>query len=117
MIRENLPGSQAEGVNDDKRKKGRLRCELLTCDLGQVVNMSASGLRVRCDESAEVELGAEVELTLRLLDEKLPVKVKVEWINKEDPHHEVGFEFIEATPELAFNLMSLARTSMARLMS
>ena len=79
--------------------------------------MSASGLRVRCLDAPEVSEQEEIELTLRIQDETLPVKVKVEWVKEMDRHHEVGFEFLEVTPELAFNLMNLARSSMARLLS
>ncbi len=117
MINRHHSSLPIDPASDDKRKKGRLRCELLVCELGQVVNMSASGLRVRCDEPPDLSVGQETELTLRIQNETLPVKVKVEWIKEVDRHHEVGFEFMEVTPELAFNLMNLARTSMARLMS
>ena len=87
-----------------RRRSGRLRQEEVWCNLGQVKDLSSSGMRV---------IGKHVPkkpVITRIMGPAVEVTVsgEVKWSKRLGfRKHEMGVEFIEVTPELAEALTSL----------
>lgn len=82
----------------DDRRHGRLACELLSSSLGEVLDISASGVRVRRRGRVRVAKGEEVSITLQFGGSKIPAKVRVAWTRRAGFwSHELGLEFIDIT--------------------
>jgi c-di-GMP-binding flagellar brake protein YcgR len=102
-----------EGRDDEHRRHGRLRTELLRCRFGEVVDISASGMRVlvkgKCPLQQDMELGTELVCE----DLKLMVKVRVAWVRKDGfRKHQVGMTFVDLTPSLEAAIRKLAQMTM-----
>jgi len=101
----------------DARGKGRLRLELLESSLGEVIDMSASGMRVEHKgkmtlPKAAIERNVPIELTLKALTGNLKVRAKVVRIKKLGfRRHEIGLTFVDVTEEIAEALTRLVRIS------
>lgn len=76
--------------------------------------MSASGIRVVCDAKPSHKIGYKLNLHLQTQNEKLAVTAQIEWIRKDDRgRYQIGAEFVEITPQQAFELINLARASIS----
>ena len=96
----------------DGRRHGRLRTERLSCNIGMIVDISASGFRVRSKRYPGVKIGQNCQLTLRVEDHRLSVRVTTLWIRRLGYRHfEAGLEFIDMTPEAIQELHELARSA------
>jgi len=92
------------------RRHGRIRCEILQCGLGEVMDISASGMRVRHCGRRIVKEGKVLNLLLKALDRTLPVTVKVVWVKRQGfMRYSFGVEFVDMTPEQAASIASFAR--------
>lgn len=92
------------------RRHGRIRCEILKCGLGEVMDISASGMRVMRYGRRVVKEGKVLCLTLKALERTLPVTVKVVWVKRQGfMRYSFGVEFIDMTPEQAASIASFAR--------
>ena len=106
----------ADASNDEDRQKGRLRCEMLKCDLGRVCDLSASGMRVLRRGLRGVKKDQETVISLRHATGTFNVKVRVAWIKNEGfLRHEIGLEFVDLTDEMADELVAIARVAAERL--
>lgn len=104
-----------EPTGEERRQKGRLKCGLLLCELGQVINMSGSGLRVLSTSNPRLKDGTRLTLTLQAQQEKATVRVEVLWSKHVSAgRYELGAKFVEVSDELASNIARLARTTMAQ---
>ncbi len=100
----------------NNRRHGRLRCELLTCGLGQVLDFSASGMRVAHRGRMELKEGESICLHLQVLHISQIVQARVVHVRKSGfRRHEVGLEFIEVTPEVSAGLLSIVRLAVSSL--
>ncbi len=92
---------------DQRRRHGRVACELLSCQLGEVVNMSASGVMIRGKGRANKQTDDRLELDLKCLDHKLHVTARVAWLRQKDKNYEMGLEFVDLGPDEAQQVRSL----------
>ena len=97
---------------NDQRRNGRLCVELLTCKLGQVLDISSSGIRVRRRGRQIVQRGDRVAVTLKSLLGAHTFKSEVMWIKKLGfLRYEFGLRFVEVTPEENKTLIEIAQIS------
>ena len=88
-----------------RRRHGRLEQEAVTCDLGTVLDLSASGMRIG---SRRVPKGDFV-VCIRGYDIAVVVTGRLAWQKKVGLfRHELGVEFIDLTEEMSRQLNSLA---------
>ena len=93
------------------RAAGRVRCQMTFCDLGEVVDLSAKGARVRSRRRLRLEAGQPISLTIDGLDGPIEVRGKVAWARRAGFFkHEVGVEFDELGTGVSRALAALART-------
>ncbi len=102
-----VPGSPAH-AGPNKRGKGRLRCELLTCELGSVRDVSATGARIDCGKVCPVQPGQTLPLTLRAGGQSLAAIVRVAWVRRSGQDCcQAGVAFVETSPAFAATLKEL----------
>lgn len=96
-----------------RRRHGRVRADDVLCTLGQVLDLSASGMRVRCGRRAP-EVGRTVELGIQGVDGPFLVKAKIVWVSRRGVlSSEMGLEFDQPTDNVKSQLNLLARQSIA----
>ncbi len=82
----------------ESRKHPRFRANTLACDQGEVLDLSATGLRIRFRvKSFDHPPGQTVQLTLLSQRGEHCLPVTVVWVKKDGrKHFEVGFQFPDA---------------------
>lgn len=109
-----FPMNKREGESE-RRRHGRLRCEELTCNVGQIRDLSASGMQVFRKGGAIAKLGDEMQIVIEYLDSSMAVDVKTVRADKLGfRKHLFGFEFIHLTDEQKSRLGALARVAADR---
>ncbi len=99
------------GRREGRRVPGRTPQELLYCNLGPVLDLSAGGMRVlstkRWAGNLDVELlGADVSLTLR---------AKVAWAHRLGfRRHEIGLSFVDVDEDVSTILSRISSQHRAR---
>ncbi len=85
---------------------------MLVCQHGPVVDLSSGGMRVLC---RRVPAGEKLDIELVAAGELLRMKARVAWSRRIGLFkHEVGFQFLDVTPELARKLTAIATTGRMR---
>lgn len=91
-----------------KRKFGRLRCTMAHCTMGEIVDLSAGGMKVRTRQKPAI--GQGVETVLLTQHGALPVRCSVRWIKRVKFFwFEVGLMFSELEPEARRVICEFAR--------
>lgn len=107
-----MPRTVAAHTADNKRRHGRIACELLTCTIGEVQDLSASGLRVRHRGRVHVKIGDTVDLSLRILDDRIPLRAKIVWLKRvRFFSHEIGLEFVDLSEQARNAIHTVARVA------
>lgn len=102
----------AEPPLPNQRRHGRIRCEGLTCELGTVIDLSASGLQIEGRGPSPVRVGQTVWLVLRGGEQGLRLRVLIRRVRRQGfLRYRVGGELVGMTPERAVGLLSLLRMS------
>lgn len=92
-----------------KRRLPRLKTELITCELGTVINLSMTGARIRI--AAPVEAGQQYYITIDGLDLRAgPIHTEIVWCR----NGEAGVRFIKANPPVRKTLSDLAMMARER---
>lgn len=97
---------------ENHRRHGRVKCQHIACTLGTVVDLSASGLRVKGSGRPKVQTGDRFTMTIQTLEGPMLAPVQVAWSRKLAwRRHEIGVTFLEIGPALSRALTALARAS------
>lgn len=93
----------------NNRRHGRLRCDGMKCSIGVVLDVSASGLRLRCGRGAP-DPGDTVELYLVGSDRCVKFRAKCVWTRRAGLfRREVGLEYLDMTDDMRRSLMVIVR--------
>ena len=104
--------SLASARADDRRICGRLRTEQLETELGRVVNLSGSGMRLLTRQSFADRVGETLDITLSAINEETTVRVKIVWARRAGfRKHLTGLRFIDLAKDNRNWLTNLARTA------
>lgn len=97
----------------DRRRGGRVRCDLTTCQFGAVVNISRTGMRVVSRRLIPtMPPGSSMPVTVTAAGRSLQVPARaVHNRPRPDGMFEVGFQFVGITEAVARDLIDLARTA------
>ncbi|HEB61433.1 MAG TPA: PilZ domain-containing protein [Phycisphaeraceae bacterium] len=76
---------EAEAIHRSRRKYGRVRIENLPCNLGTVIDLSASGIRLISQKAALAKPGRMVTVELEGISRKLRLPARIIWV------HKIGF--------------------------
>ena len=106
----NMSPIAKESFANSKRRYGRVRCHQVGCSLGDVVDLSAGGMRVRSQGSMGLRDGNKVGITLQAGAGPIPLPCKVVWMRKSGWRFwEMGLVFLELAPDARQSLNGLAR--------
>lgn len=87
-----LPDDQPPRMN--LRKAGRVRCEMVICGLGQVLDLSSTGMRVMCSAKPRLPWDKPVPVEIQSFSGKITVAAKMVWTREiAKRRHEVGLRF------------------------
>lgn len=103
------------GFAANNRKMGRLRCELIHCDFGEVLDISKTGMRVRMKSLAAVKKGDTYAVVISGPGTRMEVGVRIIWLKKGGllSGGEAGIEFIHISDDAQRGFSSLVRSIMA----
>ena len=94
----------------NRRRHGRVRLQDITCSLGTLLDLSASGMRVRTRGSTPTT-GTEFAVSIEGLEETIVLQCTVRWSKRTGLlSREVGLEFLSLNAETRRWLTALART-------
>lgn len=97
-----------------KRKAERYGGETVQCALGEILDVSASGMRVMCQGKPPVKQGGVMPIKLCFSDGSLQVAVQVRWCKRRGlKRYEIGLQFIQLKPGVEKVLEAIARFGMA----
>jgi hypothetical protein len=105
----------------NNRRHGRLRTEHLQCRHGQIVlgdvtDLSASGLRLLLKSWTPLKPGACLGLALHWGKIAVPVRARVAWARRAGfRKYRVGLEFLDLTPSETVAVQHLARLAVSSL--
>ncbi len=97
---------------DNRRRHGRVRVEQVRTGLGKLMDLSASGMRVRGAKAFKV--GHMLDVDIDGHDGSFMVRAKVVWCKRAAPwQYELGLEFVDVDLETRAFLAVLVRHAAA----
>lgn len=103
-----MAGSGTRGVAMPRQHE-RFQTHGLACALGDVVDLSASGMKVTCRKKPAVRRGDVLEFSIRSGSQKVSLVGRVAWTRRASwREHRVGVQFIGVKPGVAEALVELA---------
>ncbi len=107
---DNLPTEADLNRPSDRRKYPRFNSPPIACGQGIVVDISASGMRLRIAGKTKIDEGATIEVTLKGDPDDLKVVTKVAWVKRSGfRSREIGLEFVGVDEKLRHALTVMAR--------
>jgi hypothetical protein len=99
-----------KGSARDSRSSSRTRCLGVRSSLGEVVDFSRLGARVRTRSRPTIRKGQRFDLSLVVLGRKVSVGARATWIRKcAWRRWEIGLEFVSVGKEASRSFQDLAR--------
>ena len=94
----------------ERRRSERLATNTLSCKFGEVVDISISGMKIRCDKKPPIKVGQYLEAKLESNSHRLPVSGQVVWIRRKGFRgYEVGIKFVNIKKSLQAAIESLGK--------
>jgi hypothetical protein len=105
-----VPSAASES---ERRRAGRVRCNLTMCQYGTVMNLSKTGMRVATRKPVPMlPAGASVNVQITAAGQTLSVPARpVHNRPRADGMFDVGFQFVGLTEKGSRELLLLARTA------
>lgn len=99
----------------ERRRGGRVLCEMISCELGKVIDLSATGLRVKSRGGIKPPVGAFVALHVRWCGGSARLPARVTRIQRHGMFSwEFGLAFEELSPEHRSLLSDILRGAAIR---
>lgn len=108
-----MPDQKDRSPHDNRRRAGRVRCNLTQCQFGPIVNLSRTGMRVVSRKPiALLPAGASVNVKITAAGATICVPARpVHARPRPDGMFDVGFQFVGLSEKDSNELMDLARTA------
>lgn len=104
----------AESAQDERRRCGRINVELLRCNLGTVVDLSASGMKVRRKSFFRPRC-RRTRVVLRTIDGVSTIPARIVRVRKIGSRTwDLGVEFARISDRLRARIVEIARLAGAR---
>ncbi len=104
----------AESGQDERRRCGRIHTELLKCNLGSVVDLSASGMKVR-RKSIFRPRRRRTRVVLRTIDGVSTIPARIVRVHKIAPRTwDLGIEFARIDERMRTRITEIARLAGVR---
>ena len=106
-----LPCQEYYGSEADQRIHARMNLEHISCSVGQILDLSLGGMRVKCTSVPE----PLVDFSIEHGDEKIDLRAEVVWNKRVGfRKHEVGLRFLNVSREVNDRLADLAMAHVKR---
>lgn len=93
-----------------RRRFERHPTEAVRCDVGDVLDLSGSGVRLQTATKPPIEVGQIARITLKFSGKVARLQVQARWIKRAGlKRHEIGLKFINTTPKTRAVIDSVAR--------
>jgi len=100
-------------ADEEARRTGRVRCRNVRSSIGEVVEVSGSGLRIRSRTKPPVREHQQFELSLHVLGRDVTIGSRAIWVRKRGWRRwEMGVQFTRVTDDARRSLKDLVRASM-----
>ena len=97
--------------HDNRRRNGRVVLQEVQCSLGEVLDLSTTGMRVQTKLKHDLKVGQTFGMVLQSLDGPVNVAATVAWIRKVGwGKHQLGVRFVDPDPALRKAIGALARS-------
>jgi hypothetical protein len=97
-------------ADDPRRRATRHKVDALECDLGEVLDLSSTGMRVACRGKPPIRIGQSGSIRLQTVSGAVPLTGRVAWLRRVGIRRfEVGVDFLNVTRQLGAALDDLAR--------
>ena len=104
---------QLRAVEGNARRCGRVRCQWTRSNLGDILDISASGMRVASRRKISADKGAHLAARVEGLDGEFDISGRIAWKKKIGFFKwEMGIEFDELDPAAKKGLALLARSAL-----
>lgn len=104
-------GGADGGVPSNHRRHGRVVCQDLACSLGEILDLSASGMRVKAGRQAPPD-GTMMTVVVRTFDGDLTLACKVVWNRRSGVFgRELGITFLNVDRKTQAALTRVGRAS------
>ena len=95
----------------DARKFGRVRVEITSCSLGEVLDISGGGVRIMSPKKQRFKDGDIIDVMIGSPQGATPVRARVVWIVKRAwRKYEIGLEFLGLTGDARSVLNQIGRS-------
>lgn len=92
------------------RKHGRVKSPTITCSLGEVIDVSASGMKIRMGNKPAFKPHEEATITIHGVNAPFNVKAKFAWSRRNSLFKwTAGFAFDQLPDEVRKELLEIAR--------
>ncbi len=106
-----LPRYESISQHDDRRDAGRIQCHELRTNVGEIVDASSTGLRIKGKLPSGARPGSMVAVVVSGDEESLPLTCEVRWIKKMAFRTTTfGVSFLEITEDQRRLLWQMIRT-------
>lgn len=98
-------------ADDPRRKLPRHETDAVTCDLGKILDLSGSGMRVEFKGRCPMKVGQTMPIKLKTSNGSLPVTLRVVWRRRTGllGGYQAGFQFVGIKPAQSVALATIAR--------
>ncbi len=96
---------------DPRREAPRQATDTLSCPLGDVLDISVSGVRIRCKSKPPFSIGAVATIGFAFNGGKLSVSVQERWRKRRGLRggYEIGLMFVNNSPNVMLGIESLVK--------
>lgn len=96
--------------DDNRRKHGRILLDEVTCDFGDVLDISPSGVRIK-GTGFKLSEGQAITFSVKTGEETIEVHGKVAWIRRKLLWFEAGVAFSDISPNTRRAISEIARVN------
>jgi hypothetical protein len=110
-----FPGSEPDEMRGQQssagvRRTGRKRCHTLVCEFGEIVDLSADGMRIRQRGGARVKQNDQIVISISFMSNEVQLKARVIWSRKTGfRRREIGLQFVELAPQVKSTLEEIVQ--------
>ena len=104
--------ASSRNSESNKRRHCRVKADTVSSQLGDVIDVSPGGMRVRCRKKPENQPGDIVILNVQGVNGPFTVKAKFAWSKRDGLfRHVAGFELLDVGERVRTELLAIARSA------
>lgn len=102
--------SSRQNLDNDRRRAERHENNALSCQIGAVVNISSSGMKLKCEGKPPIKVGQIIDTKLDSGSQRVSVQASVIWIKRRGfKSFIVGMKFVNIKDSLKAAIDSLGK--------